>query len=135
MEDGGSLHFFENLFERRGMLEHHRTHHTPSHHHTIHHEKILVENHQHDQDVECRLIGGTFAIVIQLLLGVVVLSALFMKRYVNLCSCKFREPQRDFRIWALDVGKQAIGSMCPNGSTDPLGSVAAKKAFSRICSI
>ena len=79
-------------------------------HHDGHHNINVVASSDDTIVEECRLIGGTFAIVIQLLLGVVVLSALFMKRYWNVCSCKFKEPERDFRIWALDVGKQAIGS-------------------------
>ena len=87
------------------IVDHHHDHHH-HHGHDHHHEDKTVD----DAQIECRLIGGTFAIVIQLLLGVVVLSALFMKRYWKICECKFKEPERDFRIWALDVGKQAIGS-------------------------
>lgn len=66
--------------------------------------------------MECQLIGGTFAIVIQILLGVVVLSALFVKRYWDVCGCRSKpKPERDFRTWSLDVGKQAIGSCFAHG--------------------
>ena len=69
-----------------------------------------------DDDYEpCQLIGGSFAIIIQLLLGIVVLSALFLKRYWDICACRFKPPERDFKTWALDVSKQAIGSCFAHG--------------------
>jgi len=50
----------------------------------------------------CRLISGPFALSIQFLLFLIVLSALYYKRTRE-------RPQRPVRVWALDVAKQIVG--------------------------
>jgi len=89
-----------------------------SSHHINHHLADTVPSTLDDEDPDkpCRLISGLFAIVIQVLLGVVVLSALFLKRYFDVANCRLKpKPERDFKIWALDVSKQAIGSCFAHG--------------------
>ena len=49
----------------------------------------------------CKLLGGAFAYFIQLLLGVMALSALFVKR------CRER-PQRPLKVFLYDASKQAL---------------------------
>ena len=51
---------------------------------------------------ECKLLGGLFSYCIQLFLGITALSSLVYKRHIE-------RPQREWKIWAYDVGKQLIG--------------------------
>lgn len=87
-------------------------------HHSSHHSDVVdhtTDTDDVDQDKPCRLIAGVFAIVIQLLLGIVVLSALFLKRYWNMYKCRLKKPERDFKTWVLDISKQAVGSCFAHG--------------------
>lgn len=49
----------------------------------------------------CKLLGGAFAYFIQLLLGVLALSALFVKRWRE-------RPQRPLKVFLYDAAKQAL---------------------------
>lgn len=53
---------------------------------------------------ECRLLGGPLAYAIQFALGVAAIGSLVLKRH-------FERPQRHWKIWALDVGKQLVGGL------------------------
>jgi len=92
-------------------------HHSPHVSGAVEHAGASVSSNEEYEGIyePCQLVGGSFAIIIQLLLGVVVLSALFLKRYWDVCGCKFKNPERDFKVWALDVSKQAIGSCFAHG--------------------
>ena len=52
---------------------------------------------------ECRLLGGAFASFIQVCLATLCITTLAFKRYGEV-------PQRPWVVWALDVGKQSVGS-------------------------
>jgi hypothetical protein len=52
---------------------------------------------------ECKLLGGFFASFIQICLATLCISTLAFKRYGEV-------PQRPWIVWALDVGKQSVGS-------------------------
>lgn len=52
---------------------------------------------------ECKLLGGFFASFIQICLAILCISTLAFKRYGEV-------PQRPWIVWALDVGKQSVGS-------------------------
>jgi hypothetical protein len=61
---------------------------------------------------ECMLLEGLFAYTVQSLLGVVALSALFLKRYWSPADCACNaNPDRSCAVWGLDVSKQAIGAI------------------------
>lgn len=51
---------------------------------------------------KCLLLTGTFAYVIQILLGIAAGLSLVFKRHIE-------KPQRPWIIWAFDVGKQIVG--------------------------
>ena len=51
---------------------------------------------------ECNLMGGTFAMLVQVVLFAVVLAALLLKRNKE-------HPRRPLNIWVLDVAKQIVG--------------------------
>mmetsp|Transcript_47218 Transcript_47218/g.95150 ORF Transcript_47218/g.95150 Transcript_47218/m.95150 type:complete len:236 (+) Transcript_47218:105-812(+) len=50
----------------------------------------------------CKLLGGTLAYTIQFLLGISAVGSLVYKRHVE-------RPQRPWKIWSFDVGKQLVG--------------------------
>ena len=52
---------------------------------------------------ECRLLGGAFASFIQVCLATLCITTLAFKRFGEV-------PQRPWVVWALDVGKQSVGS-------------------------
>ena len=52
---------------------------------------------------ECRLLGGAFASFVQVCLATLCITTLAFKRYGEV-------PQRPWVVWALDVGKQSVGS-------------------------
>lgn len=52
---------------------------------------------------QCHLLGGAFASSIQVCLAILCISTLAFKRYGEI-------PQRPWVVWALDVGKQSVGS-------------------------
>ena len=54
-------------------------------------------------DQKCQLIGGTFANLMQLSLGVICIAILIYKRQTEV-------PKREWLVWFLDVAKQALGS-------------------------
>lgn len=51
----------------------------------------------------CRLLGGSFASFVQVCLATLCITTLAFKRYGEV-------PQRPWVVWALDVGKQSVGS-------------------------
>lgn len=55
--------------------------------------------------VQCVLLGGTFAYLIQLFIGVVAMSTLVYKRNVT------EHPRRPLDIWLMDVSKQLVSSV------------------------
>jgi hypothetical protein len=60
----------------------------------------------HEQHEQCSLLGNTYGIVLQLVLGVIAFLALVIKRLL--------EPEkvrRSWSIWAADAAKQAIGAL------------------------
>lgn len=54
-------------------------------------------------DPRCHLLGGLFAIFIQVSLALVAVATLIVKR-------QYEHPRRDWYVWFLDIGKQGIGS-------------------------
>ncbi|DAZ92415.1 TPA: hypothetical protein N0F65_000199 [Lagenidium giganteum] len=52
---------------------------------------------------ECKLLGGGFAHLLQVLLGIIALSVLVIKRM-------YEVPQRPLRVWAFDASKQMVGA-------------------------
>ena len=54
------------------------------------------------KNTECKLLGGILSYLIQIFLGIVAISSLVYKRHIE-------RPQREWIIWAYDVGKQLIG--------------------------
>jgi len=57
-----------------------------------------------DNKQKCRLVDGEFQLIVQLLLFLVCLGTLIIKRHTE-------NPQRLFKIWALDGLKQGIGAL------------------------
>ena len=57
----------------------------------------------HDNNGECKLLGS-FALVVQAALGGLALLALVYKRWKE-------RPQRPVKVWAFDVSKQVFGSV------------------------
>ena len=55
-------------------------------------------------DMSCHLLAGTFAVVIQAFIGVVSLSTLVYKRFVD-------ASRRPLEIWLMDVSKQIFSSV------------------------
>lgn len=53
---------------------------------------------------QCKLISGMFAQLVQLLLGLVAVLALYIKRDLE------EEPKRSYIVWSLDTSKQVIGA-------------------------
>ena len=53
---------------------------------------------------QCHLLGGFFATGVQAGLGLLAVASLVVKRY-------FEHPKRAWKVWALDVSKQAIGGL------------------------
>ena len=51
---------------------------------------------------ECKLLSDVFSYLIQIFLGLVAISSLVYKRYLE-------RPQRPWKIWGFDVGKQLVG--------------------------
>lgn len=51
---------------------------------------------------ECKLLSDAFSYLIQIFLGLVSISSLVYKRYLE-------RPQRPWKIWGFDVGKQLVG--------------------------
>ena len=51
---------------------------------------------------ECKLLSDVFSYLIQIFLGFVAISSLVYKRYIE-------HPQRPWKIWGFDVGKQLVG--------------------------
>ena len=51
---------------------------------------------------ECKLLSDAFSYLIQIFLGLVAISSLVYKRYLE-------RPQRPWKIWGFDVGKQLVG--------------------------
>ena len=60
----------------------------------------------HDKDDGCVLLNGSFAVVLQFLIGMGSLSSLAYKRYYV-----EREPHRTFQVWIMDVSKQVVQSV------------------------
>ncbi|TMW67660.1 hypothetical protein Poli38472_011280 [Pythium oligandrum] len=52
---------------------------------------------------ECKLLGGTFATLLQILLGLIAMSVLIVKRQREV-------PRRPLAVWAFDASKQMIGA-------------------------
>jgi len=57
-----------------------------------------------DGTSQCHLIQGTFAIVMQCLLGVIAMSSLVIKRFTE-------KPRRSWLVWSFDVSKQGMGAL------------------------
>jgi STIMATE family len=57
-----------------------------------------------DGEPKCVLLGGAFSLLLQMLLGFAALSTLLYKRMLEV-------PKRNFKVWAYDASKQALGSM------------------------
>jgi len=53
---------------------------------------------------KCRLVDGTFQLIVQFLLFLVCLTTLVVKRMNE-------RPQRIFKVWILDALKQGIGAL------------------------
>lgn len=68
---------------------------------------------------ECRLLGGAFASFIQVCLASLCITTLAFKRYGEI-------PQRPWIVWALDVGKQSVGSSFGHFSNIFLSEIIAK---------
>lgn len=51
---------------------------------------------------DCKLLNGIFSYLIQILLGLVAVGSLVLKRHIE-------RPQRPWKIWCFDVGKQLFG--------------------------
>jgi hypothetical protein len=54
---------------------------------------------------ECTLLGGLLSYSIQLFLGIAAILTLVYKRHIE-------RPQRAWKVWSLDVGKQLLGGFC-----------------------
>lgn len=54
-----------------------------------------------EQEQNCSLLGGSWAIIAQILLGMIAFSSLIVKRARE-------DPKRSLNIWLMDVSKQAI---------------------------
>ena len=67
----------------------------------------------------CRLLGGTFAIIVQLVLGLICFLTLVVKRHYEI-------PKRDVQIWLLDGLKQGLGSSVGHFSNIYLASLLAR---------
>ncbi|KAE8889741.1 hypothetical protein PF010_g6907 [Phytophthora fragariae] len=52
---------------------------------------------------ECKLLSGTFAVALQILLGFIAMSVLVLKRLHEV-------PRRPLMVWAFDASKQMIGA-------------------------
>ena len=52
----------------------------------------------------CHIVKGAYADCVQLALGVLAIGSLVVKRYVE-------KPRRSWKVWALDVSKQAAGGL------------------------
>eukprot|EP00611_Tribonema_gayanum_P000242 TRINITY_DN10171_c0_g2_i2.p1 TRINITY_DN10171_c0_g2~~TRINITY_DN10171_c0_g2_i2.p1 ORF type:complete len:185 (-),score=17.10 TRINITY_DN10171_c0_g2_i2:1107-1661(-) len=52
----------------------------------------------------CRLIGGTYANVLQFVLGIAALTGLLVKRQQE-------KPRRPIKVWIYDVSKQGYGAL------------------------
>ena len=72
-----------------------------------------------EADGECRLLGGAFASFIQICLASLCITTLAFKRYGEI-------PQRPWIVWALDVGKQSVGSSFGHFSNIFLSEIIAK---------
>jgi len=57
-----------------------------------------------DSAAQCKLLSGSFAVFIQVVLGGVCVLTLFVKRALE-------RPQRDIVTWSFDFGKQGVGSV------------------------
>ncbi len=57
-----------------------------------------------DEPKTCKLIGGTFQSLLQLILAMAALAALIVKRWKEY-------PRRKPKVWVYDVSKQAIGGI------------------------
>ena len=53
-------------------------------------------------NTSCKLLGSVFSYLIQIFLGLVAISSLLYKRHIE-------RPQRPWKIWGFDVGKQLVG--------------------------
>jgi hypothetical protein len=69
---------------------------------------------------KCSLLGGTFAIIVQFVLGFVCFSTLVIKRHYEI-------PKRDLVIWTLDGLKQGIGSSVGHFANIILASILASR--------
>ena len=69
---------------------------------------------------QCHLLGGAFASSIQVCLAMLCISTLAFKRYGEI-------PQRPWVVWALDVGKQSVGSSFGHFSNIFLSEIIATK--------
>lgn len=74
---------------------------------------------------ECVLISGTFAILLQVMIGVGALLSLVYKRYMV-----EKEPRRPFDIWVMDVTKQVIQSVFVHFSNIGLAIIISDVALS-----
>ncbi len=63
-----------------------------------------------EQSAKCSLVGSTYGILLQCLLGVIALAFLVGKRYLE--PAKVR---RSWGVWAADASKQAIGAAVAHG--------------------
>jgi len=67
-------------------------------------EPLLGPNVGQPPDNGCKLVAGRFAALVQFVLMWMALSALLLKRRMEV-------PRRDFKVWLLDSGKQCIGGL------------------------
>jgi hypothetical protein len=61
-----------------------------------------------DTDTQCRLIGGGFSILVQMSLGVIAATSLYIK-------WRLEVPRRTFHIWFFDMSKQGTSGLVAHG--------------------
>ena len=54
---------------------------------------------------DCTLVSGYFARLIQIFLGIIAVSSLYLKRQIEV-------PRRPFQVWVLDASKQTVAAGC-----------------------
>mmetsp|Transcript_16670 Transcript_16670/g.21625 ORF Transcript_16670/g.21625 Transcript_16670/m.21625 type:complete len:321 (-) Transcript_16670:300-1262(-) len=67
------------------------------------HEPMGMSWEEETTDPQCRLIAGTFAICMQVMLCVISITSLIIKRFLE-------NPRRTWKIWFFDVSKQGFGA-------------------------